>query len=940
MKGIKNNLYILALVATALVISAWLVQQKISANMSEDIGHSLITIRDTTHQAIKAWYKNQETTTELLASTNIILRFSEQLLALPADQSTLLNSTAQTELRNWFRDLQKVYQYQDYFVVGPEHVNLASSNNEIIGMKNSLVNRKNIFSYIMAGNTAVSLPIRSNYQLNDSHDQIPVEAPYIFVASPIRNIEEKVVAVLVFTLDPDEGFTNILNLGRIGSSGETYAFDSTGQLISHSRFVNQLHAYGLIASGRSGILDLQLRDPGVNLVEGKESDIPWEQQPLTRMAQSATQGNSGIDVDGYRDYRGVPVVGAWLWDEELGLGLSTELDVQEAYQTLWATRLTILTFTVLSIFLLAGVTVIYTLFRNRKRIEEELRRSATVFDNTDEAIIITNPEAEIIQVNKAFTAISGYKPEEVIGKNPRFQHSSCHDTAFFETMWIDLNKQGQWRGEIWNKRKNGEIYPAWENINVVKDEQGNIQNYVAIFSDIRVLKESEEKMTHLAHHDTLTELPNRMRFNANLEQAIEGAKRHRDKVALLFIDLDNFKIINDRFGHHTGDELLIRIAQRLKSCVRAEDTVARLGGDEFTVILVEVVRTEDAGFIADKIIKAIHKPLKILGETIEISASVGISVFPDDAADYEGILKAADISMYHAKEKGKNNFQYFTGDLASRAFEHALIEHDLKKALDLHEFELYYQPQLSLSDGRISGVEALIRWNHPEKGMILPKTFIHIADDSGLIDEISEWILCTALDDHKKWSMNEPTAPRIAINVTWRQMTRERSIKHILKIVESLSPRPNSLQLNLEISEAALEHTERTLSIIHTLKNHGIMFAIDNFGTGHSSFSRLKQLPIDIIKIDRSFITNIAIDNDDKEITSAIIAMGHKLGLRVIAEGVETRAQYEILQKLDCDEIQGFYFSKPVLATKIEDMLGKTFQPAIPFRQAQTDSLI
>ena len=342
--------------------------------------------------------------------------------------------------------------------------------------------------------------------------------------------------------------------------------------------------------------------------------------------------------------------------------------------------------------------------------------------------------------------------------------------------------------------------------------------------------------------------------------------------------------------------------------------------------LTEVAHAEDAGLIADNIIKIVRNPVTVSEETIATSASVGISIFPDDALECEGMVKAADSAMYHAKAMGKNSFQFFTADLASRAFEHALIEKGLRCALESGELELYYQPQVSLVDGKIVGVEALIRWNHPERGQLLPDTFIHVADDSDLIDAISEWVLRKALGDYEKWSKNGSMGPRIAVNITGRQITKEQSIKHILSVLEELAPVPNVLQLDLEITEAALERTERTINIINTLKNRGVMFTIDDFGTGHSSLSRLKQLPVDTLKIDRSFIRNIADEGDDKAIAAAIIAMAHSLGLRVIGEGVETRPQLDVLRALDCDEIQGFYFSKPVPAGEIAGLLKKSFR--------------
>ena len=925
MRGVKTNLFIMAFVFIPLALGAWVVQTKIANNVRAEVGRSLTTVRDTTHLAVKTWFRDQTAVAAVWADAPIIRELAVRLLALRPHQSALLDSPAQQELRDWFRRMQTATRYRGYFIVGTNHINLASSRDQNVGTENLLLGQPEFLASAWAGRSVISLPIRSDVPLNDSHGRLVSGLPSMFVAAPIHNESGEVIAIFMFRLDPEEGFTNTLKQGRIGKTGETYAFDGEGRLISQSRFDDQLHESGLIPEGERGILNIQLRDPGVNLVAGEKATEPRSQLPLTHMAKSAIRAETGIDLNGHRDYRGVPVVCAWTWDTELGLGVTTELDVHEAYQTLRATRWTIVTLTVFVFFLLVALTVIYTLFQQRRMAEEELRRAATVFDNTGEGIIVTNAETDIVLVNNAFTAITGYKSEDVLGKKPGFQQSGRHDSAFYQAMWDILNRDGQWRGEIWNRRKNGDIYPAWENINAVKDEHGHITNYVAIFSDISVLKESEARMAELAHHDTLTGLPNRLRFISNLAQAIESAKRHKHKVALMFLDLDRFKYINDTLGHNVGDELLKTIAGRLKSCVRAEDTVARLGGDEFTVVLTEVAHAEDAGLIADKIVKVVCKPVTVGGKMIDTSASVGISIYPDDAVEGEGMVKAADTAMYHAKAMGKNCFQYFTADLAARTFEHARIEKQLRKALEDKEFELYYQPQVSLVDGKIAGVEALIRWNHPEHGKLLPDEFIQVADDSDLIDAISEWVLRTALSDSKKWSKEGSMGPRISVNITGRQITREQSVKRILRILDELAPEPSKLQFELEITETALEDTERTINLINRLKNRGVMFAIDDFGAGHSSLRRLKQLPVDTLKIDRSFIRDIADQGDDKAIAAAIIAMAHSLGMRVIGEGVETESQLEVLRALDCDEIQGFYFSKPVPTGEIASLLEKSF---------------
>lgn len=1052
MRDVKTYLFIIVFIAVLLALSIWAVQTRITNDAREDTGRSLTIIRDTTHQALKIWFKDQKAAAVAWADDPEIRKSTERLLALSPHQSTLLDSPDQQALRAWFLRMQKVAHYQGYFVVGPNHINLASNRDQNIGVENLLVRQAGFLTDVWAGRTAISLPTKSEDLYTDS-DERPVSSLLsMFVATPIRNDAEEVIAIFMFRIDPEEGFTNILKRGRIGNTGETYAFDREGRLISQSRFDDWLQKIGLIPAGERGMLNLQIRDPGENLIKGGHAIVPRHQQPLTHMAQSAIRGETDIDIIGYRDYRGVPVVGAWMWDAELGLGISTELDVQEAYQTLHATRLTIVTLTILTLLLLIGATAIYTLYRQRKQaeatlqkseqlyrhlfenagvgivrhevdgrflrvndyfrkfigyesdemdqltpldithpddiaesqallekikngkrdsfelekryvrkdgsirwghvnssiirdqngdmvvwigaitditklkqVEEELRRAATVFENTDEGIIVTNAECDIVLVNKAFTMITGYKPDEVLGKNPRLLQSGHHDVAFYKTMWDTLKSDDQWRGEICDRRKNGDVFPAWENINVVRDEQGRIINYVAIFSDISILKESEERLVHQAHHDTLTGLPNRLRFTANLEQAIESAKRHNHKVALMFLDVDRFKHINDTFGHDVGDQLLKSIAARLKSCIRAEDTVARLGGDEFTVVLTEVAEAKDAGLIADKIVKAVHKPV-ILGEhTIDTSTSVGISIFPDDAIDSEGMIKAADTAMYHAKAMGRNSFQFITAELASRTFQYVQIEQDLRKAIENNEFELHYQPQINLHDGRVAGVEALIRWNHPDHGQLLPEEFIHVADNSNLINTITEWVLRTALCDYECWLNNGPMEPRIAVNITGRQISSEQSIKCLLDVLEELKPEPSTLQLDLEITEAALENAKHTIDIINSLKNLGVMFAIDDFGAGYSSLSRLKQLPVEALKINRSFISKIADEGDDKAIVAAIVAMAHSLGLRVIAEGVETRSQFDVLQALDCDEIQGFYFSKPVPASEIPQLLEKSF---------------
>ena len=385
----------------------------------------------------------------------------------------------------------------------------------------------------------------------------------------------------------------------------------------------------------------------------------------------------------------------------------------------------------------------------------------------------------------------------------------------------------------------------------------------------------------------------------------------------MFLDLDRFKLINDTLGHSFGDELLKSIAGRLKSTVRSEDTVARLGGDEFTIILHEIGRSEDSALIAEKVINTTRQPVCLGGEDISVSTSIGISIYPDDSDNSDGLVKAADAAMYHAKNSGRSNFQFYTFDLTSRALEHLALENGLRQALEKNEFVLHYQPQVAMCSERISGVEALIRWQHPERGLLMPASFMKVANETGLIDPMSEWVLRTACSDLVQWRLRGLPPTRIAVNISGRQLMHEPSIRRIVTFLDEIDPHPGALGLDLEVTEASIEFAERAMEIMRQLKERGVMLAIDDFGTGHSSLSRLKELPVDTLKIDRSFIQNIANDPDDRVIASTIIAMAHSLGLRVVAEGVEAEEQLSVLRALDCDEIQGFYYSKPIPAEQM-----------------------
>lgn len=553
----------------------------------------------------------------------------------------------------------------------------------------------------------------------------------------------------------------------------------------------------------------------------------------------------------------------------------------------------------------------------RKKTEDRLRLAAKFFASSNEAIVITDPSASILDVNDAYSTITGYRKEEVVGRNPRIMKSGRHDAAFYREFWRGLIEEGQWQGEIWDRRKSGEIFPKWLSVSAVRDEKGGTTHYVGFFSDITVFKQTEERLKYIAHYDTLTGLPNRFLFQDRLGQEIARAQRTGLMVALFFLDLDRFKAINDTLGHHAGDILLIEIAGRLRGCIREIDTVARLGGDEFTVILPDMSGAHGTIAVAKKMIEAVSLPVTIEGHEVFVTVSIGITFYPTDGTALDELTKNADTAMYHAKEMGKNNFQFFTPEMNANIFEQLSLESGLRHALEREEFVLHYQPRVELKSGRIAGMEALVRWSHPELGMLLPPRFIPIAEETGLIIPLGEWILKEALREAEGWMKRGAGPFRIAVNFSSRQFSEDLP-KMVGRAIEYAGISPESVEVELTES-IIMGNIESAAGILRELKEMKVRIAIDDFGTGYSSLNYLKKLPVDILKIDQSFIKDISLDPREDAIVAMIIDLAHALGVRVIAEGVETAAQLSFLKERGCDEIQGYYYSTPLHA---EDFFG------------------
>lgn len=551
--------------------------------------------------------------------------------------------------------------------------------------------------------------------------------------------------------------------------------------------------------------------------------------------------------------------------------------------------------------------------------ETQLKLADIVYRNTVEGVFVTDPYGTILSVNPAFTAITGYTLDEVIGKNPRILKSHHQNPEFYQELWATLLHQGQWHGEIWNRRKSGEAYLQRLTITMHPGHDGKPRNYVAVFTDITELHEKEEHIRHQAYHDALTGLPNRMLFQDRLKQSLLMADRSNQQLAVMFLDLDRFKVINDTFGHHTGDELLRMVAERLSVVLRQSDTVSRFGGDEFVILLSDIEGPQDARNVAEKIIEVFAKPLTVDTHELVLSTSIGISLFPDHGHDATTLMKNADAAMYNAKESGRNTLKLYRPDMNAKASYHLAIEGRLRKALDNSSFVLHYQPRVSLVTGEIVGVEALIRWNDDEYGPIPPNDFIPIAEETGLIIPIGEWVLENACRQSRAWrEMGHDL--RVSVNLSPRQFSHATLVDHIAQLLEVNSLPGHSLELELTES-MVMTQAEHTIETLKRFKTLGIFIAIDDFGTGYSSLSYLKRFPIDTLKVDKSFVRDITTDSNDAAIIETIIALGQSLDIEVVAEGVETAEQLAFLSARECSAIQGYYFSKPVPHDELTRML-------------------
>lgn len=566
-----------------------------------------------------------------------------------------------------------------------------------------------------------------------------------------------------------------------------------------------------------------------------------------------------------------------------------------------------------------GVLGMYTDITERKEAEDAMRLAAKVFESAGESILITNADKIILAVNQAFTRMAGYSVVELRGKTPRMLASGEHDDAFYNNLWRTADEYGHWSGEIMARDKAGRIYPKQMTINAVKNEQGAVTHYVAISQDISERKQAERQVEFLAYYDVLTGLPNRTLLRDRLTQLIAISNRDKQNFAVLFLDLDRFKYINDSMGHSVGDRLLQSVAERVQQCVREGDTVSRIGGDEFIVLLRDTNADAAIG-VAEKILQALSRSFKLDKHEISTQASIGISVYPEHANDVDNLIKNADAAMYRAKDKGRNNCQVYVTEMNLHAHNLFVMEQDLRHALDRKEFELHYQPQVDLKTGRICGVEALIRWNHPKRGLLNPAEFISIAEETGQILAIGEWVLRTACAQLAKWRWEGWPKFPIAVNLSVRQLTQANMAELVLSALQDAWL--NADDLELEITEGMMMgDPERALAFLTEMNELGVQLSIDDFGTGYSSLNYLKKLPVNKLKVDQTFVRDIMVDESDATIVRSVVKLGHRFNLRVIAEGVETLAQLDFLRECGCNEIQGYHFSRPLAQDDFEHFM-------------------
>ncbi|OAN53681.1 PAS domain S-box protein [Paramagnetospirillum marisnigri] len=550
----------------------------------------------------------------------------------------------------------------------------------------------------------------------------------------------------------------------------------------------------------------------------------------------------------------------------------------------------------------------------------QLRKLETALEQAPVAVMITDAKGNIEYVNRAFVLVSGYSEDEVLGRNPRLLKSGETPNTVYRDMWHRLGHGSTWQGELCNRAKDGTLFWEYATLSPIRDDEGEITHFLAVKENITQRKETELRLVHQATHDTLTGLPNRLLLEDRVLHAIELARRERRQIGLMFLDLDRFKIINDSLGHVAGDQLLKVVADRLRQTLRRSDTVARLGGDEFVVVLTHFQSTSELAEVAEKIAAALEEPVELSGHVVHVGASIGIALYPEDGDDFTSLMKDADAAMYRAKQKGRNTFCFYDSDMNDQALDRLKLEEALRRALVRSEFQLYYQPQIDLQTGLMTGVEALIRWNCPERGLVSPTVFIPVAEETNLISMIGWWVLEEACRQQASWRAAGIPPIKVAVNVSGRQFLNTALVECISDLLRQYEVEPSLLEIELTESTVMAE-PEKAIEQLTRLREIGIQVSVDDFGTGYSSLSYLKRLPLSTIKVDRSFVRDVNSQSDNAAIVSAILGLADALDMSIVAEGVETEGEETHLRDAGCIKVQGFRYAQPMPAEKLRDWM-------------------
>lgn len=604
-----------------------------------------------------------------------------------------------------------------------------------------------------------------------------------------------------------------------------------------------------------------------------------------------------------------------LFSDRLLLGLVRDPDLLAELQTAKGLVFVLITSLMLFALLCLHLRRLKVYLDARRAHESSLRQAAAVFDSTQEGVLVTDADSCIVHVNRAFVRITGFEEAEVLGENPRLFSSGRHDDAFYRTMWNALENRREWSGEVWNRRKNGEIFPLWQNIRAIFDDDGQLTHYVAVFSDVSAIKRSQRELDHLAHHDPLTQLPNRLLFTERVEQVLERAQRDKQGGAVLLLDLDHFKHINESLGHSQGDRLLKMVGARLQALLGGGMTLARLGGDEFGLLWDDCPQAEQAADLAERIRAGMAKSFRLGGHDLFVSTSLGISLFPEEGTSVEQLMRNADAALFKAKQTGRDAYAFYSQELTEHAYQRMALVGELRRALEQDELRVHYQPIYRLADGRPVGFEALVRWQHPERGLVPPGEFLPVAEESGLISRIDAWVLEAACRQMRHWLIEGRELEFVAVNLSCRLFRHNDLDQDVAQVLAATGLAAQHLEL--EITESTvMEDPDAALALLTRLRDLGVQLAIDDFGTGYSSLHRLKRLPVHKLKIDQSFVHGLPDGRDDVAIARAVIALGHSLGLSVLAEGIESAEQAAFLREQGCDCGQGYLFSRPLPAAE------------------------